>query len=66
MHVFEDPFSTLLEVVNSPNVFNFLRFEFVDKFLNELLVNGIWSKNVQRKKIVNKFLSWLHWHFDFT
>jgi hypothetical protein len=46
MHVFEDPFSSLLEAVNSPNVFNFLRFEFVDKFLNELLVNRIWSKNV--------------------
>ena len=39
VHVLEDPFAVLLEAVNSPNVFNLLRFEFIDRFLNELLVN---------------------------
>jgi hypothetical protein len=66
MYVFEDPFAVLLEAINSPNVFNFLRFEFIDKFLNDLSVNRLWSKHVQRKKIVDKVLAWLHWHFDFT
>jgi hypothetical protein len=66
MHVFEDPFVVLLEVVNNPNVFNFLRYEFVDKFLNELSINRLWSRHVQRKKIVHKVLAWLHWHFDFN
>ena len=36
VHVLEDPFAILLEVVNNPNVFNFLRFEFIDKNFNEL------------------------------
>jgi hypothetical protein len=66
MHVLEDPFAVLLEAVNNPNVFNFLRFEFIDKFLNELSVNKLWSKHVQRKKTMDKVLAWLHWHFDFT
>jgi hypothetical protein len=66
MHVLEDPFAVLLEAVNNPNVFNFLRFEFIDKFLNDLSVNKLWSKHVQRKKKVDKVLAWLHWHFDFT
>jgi hypothetical protein len=66
MYVLEDPFAVLLEAKNNPNVFNFLRFEFIDKFLNDLSVNKIWSKHVQRKKKVDKVLAWLHWNFDLT
>jgi hypothetical protein len=44
MHVLEDPFAVLLEAVNNPNVFNFLRLKFIDKVLNELMVNKIWRK----------------------
>jgi hypothetical protein len=66
MYVLEDPFAVLLEEANNPNVFNFLRFEFVDKFLNGLSVNMLWSRHVQRKKKMDKFLAWFHWHFDFT
>jgi hypothetical protein len=66
MYVLEDPFAILLEAAKSPNVFNFFRFEFIDKFLNDLLVNKIWRKHVKRKKKVDKVFSWLHWHFDFT
>jgi hypothetical protein len=60
VHILEDPFTVLLEVVNSPNVFNFLRFGFMDEILNELSVSRIWSKLVQSKQIVDKLLSWLH------
>ena len=60
MHVLEDPFAVLLEAVNSPNVFNFLRFGFMDKFLNELSVNKIWSKHVKIKQTMDKMLAWLH------
>lgn len=60
MHVFEDQFEVLLEAVNNPNFFNFLRFEFVDNFFNELSVNRLWSKHVQRKKTMDKELAWLH------
>ena len=66
MHVLEDPFAVLLEVENNFNVFDFLRFECIDKFLNDLSVNKLWSKHVPRKKMVDKVLAWLHWHFDFT
>ena len=66
MHVFKDPFAVLLEAVNNPHVCNFLRFEFVDKFLNELSINRLWRKHVKRKQIVDKVIAWLHWHFDFT
>jgi hypothetical protein len=66
MYVVEDPFAVLLEAENSPNVFNFLRFERIDKVLNDLSVNGLWSKNVQRNQKVDKVLAWLHWNFDFT
>jgi hypothetical protein len=66
VHVLEDPFAVLVEATNSPNAFNFLRFEFIDKFLNGLSVNRLWSKHVQRKKKVDKVPTWLHWHFDFT
>ena len=66
VHVLEDPFAILLEAVNSPNVFDFLRFGFMDEFLNELSVKKIWNKQVQRKQTVDKMLSWLHWHYDFT
>jgi hypothetical protein len=41
MHVLEDPFVVLLEAEKSLNVFNFLRFEFIDKFWNDLLVNRL-------------------------
>jgi hypothetical protein len=41
VHVLEDPFIVLVEAVNSPNVFNFLRFEFIDKFLNDLSINRL-------------------------
>jgi hypothetical protein len=60
MYVMEDPFAVLLEAENNPNVFNFLRFEFIDKFLNDLSINRLWSKHVQRKKKVDKVLAWLH------
>jgi hypothetical protein len=60
MYVLEDPFAILLEAKNSPNVFNFLRFEFIDKFLNGLSVNMLSRKNMQRKQKVDKVLAWLH------
>jgi hypothetical protein len=66
VHVLSDPFAVLVEATNSPNVFNFLRFEFIDKFLNGLSVSRLWSKHVQRKKKMDKVLAWLHWDFDFT
>jgi hypothetical protein len=66
IHFLEDPFAVLLEAVNSPNVFNFLRFKFIDKFLNELSVNKLWSKHVQRNQTMDKILAWLHWHFSIT
>ena len=66
VHILEDPFAILLEEMNSPNVFNFLRFGFMDDFLNELSISWIWSKLVQSKQTVDKKLAWLHWHFDFT
>ena len=54
VHILEDPFAVLLEAVNSPNVFNFLRFGFMDEFLNELSVSRIWNKHVRSKQIVDK------------
>jgi hypothetical protein len=66
MCVLDNPFGFLLEVTNSLNVFYFLRFEFIDKFLNDLSINRVWSKHVQRKKKVDKVLACFHWHFDFT
>jgi hypothetical protein len=66
VHILEDPFVVLLEVINNANVFNFLRFEFIGKFLNELSVNRLWRKHVQRKQKMDKILTWLHWHYDFT
>jgi hypothetical protein len=65
MHILEDPFAFLLKALNNPNVFNFLRFKFIDKFMNELLVNKLWSKHVQRKKKMDKMVAWLHWNYDF-
>ena len=46
-HILKDPFAILLEEINSPNVFDFLRI--VDEVLNELSVSKIWSKLVQGK-----------------
>jgi hypothetical protein len=66
MYVLEDPFAVLLEVANNLNVFNFLRFEFIDTFLNDLSINKIWSKHVKRNQKVDKVLAWLHFHFEFT
>ena len=66
MYVLEDPFAVLLEVENNPNAFNFLRFEFIDKFLNGLSVNRVWRKHVKRNKKVDKVIAWLHWNFYFT
>jgi hypothetical protein len=66
VHILEDPFAVLLEAMNSPNVFNFLRFGSMDEFLNELSVSRIWSKLVLSKQTMDKMLAWLHWHFDFT
>jgi hypothetical protein len=66
VHILEDPFAVLLKAVNSPNVFNFLRFGFMDEFLNELSVSRIWNKIVKSKQTLDKMLAWLHWHFDFT
>jgi hypothetical protein len=70
VHVLKDPFAVLLEAVNNPNVFNFLRFGFMDEFLNELSVKRLWSKHVQRKQTVDKMLHGcigimisLDWHF---
>jgi len=60
LHILEDPFAILLEAMNSPNVFNFLRFGFMDEFLNELSVSRNWSKLVKSKQTVDKMLSWLH------
>jgi hypothetical protein len=65
MHVLEDPFVVLLEAIKSPNVFNLLRYEFIDRFLNQLSVNMFWTKHVQRNQIVDKIFAWLHWHYDF-
>ena len=64
--VLEDPFTILFEEMNNTNVFNFLRFGFMDVMLNELAVRWIWIKLVQSRWIVDKMIAWLHWHFDFT
>jgi len=66
MHVLEGPFAFLLVASNNLNVWYFLRFEFIDKFLNDLLVNKIRSMHVKRKKKVDEVLAWFHCHFDFT
>ena len=65
-HVLEDLFAVLLEEINRPNVFDFLGVGPVDEFLNELSTKKLWDKQVQRKQIVDKMMSWLHWHYDFT
>ena len=65
VHILEDPFAVLLEAVNSPNVFNFLRFGLMDKILNELSVSRIWSKLVQSKQTMDTMLALLQWNFYF-
>jgi hypothetical protein len=37
-HILEHPFAILLEEMNNTNVFNFLRFVFMDELVNELAV----------------------------
>jgi hypothetical protein len=49
VHILEDPFAVLLEAVNSPNVFNFLRFGFMDEFLNELSVKQALEQESAKK-----------------
>jgi len=66
VHILKDPFVVLVEVTNSPNLFNFLRFECIDRLLNELSINNIWSEHLQRKRTMDKMIAWLHWHYDFT
>jgi hypothetical protein len=62
----EDPFAALLEAVNNPNIFDFLRFGFMGEFLRGLLAKKLWDKQVQRKHTVDKLLTWLHLHYDFA
>jgi len=64
--VLGDPFAIFLEKINSPNVFEILRFKFIYNFSIGLSVNRLRSNHVKRKQTVGKMLSWLHWHFDFT
>jgi hypothetical protein len=49
VHVLEDPFAVLLEEVNSPGAFNFLRIGLMDEILNKLSAKNLWNKQVQRK-----------------
>jgi hypothetical protein len=49
-HVLEDPFVVLLETMNSPNIFKFLRFRFICNFSNELLMKRLWSEHVQSRQ----------------
>jgi hypothetical protein len=65
-NVLDDPFEFLLEAVNDPNVFEFLRFEFMCKFLNELSVNRFWTRHVKRNQIIDEMIAWLHWNYDFN
>ena len=66
VHILEDPFAVMLEEMNCLDVYIFLRFGFMDEFLNELSVRRIWNKLVKSKQTVYKMLAWLHWNFYFT
>jgi hypothetical protein len=66
IHVLEDPFAAFLETTNNPNISRSLKFKFICNLSNELLMNRIWDKHVQRKQAVDKMMEWLHWHFHFT
>jgi hypothetical protein len=57
MHVLEDPFEILLEKINSPNVFEILKFKFIYNFSNGLSMNRLRRKRVQRRKAVGKMLA---------
>jgi hypothetical protein len=46
-HVLEYLFAVLLETMNNPKIFKFLRFRFICNFSNELLMNKLWSEHVQ-------------------
>jgi hypothetical protein len=49
IHMLEDPFAALLETTNNPNISGSLKFKFICNLSNELLMNRLWSKHVQRK-----------------
>jgi hypothetical protein len=66
MHILEDPFAILLEEVNNPGPSKFLRIELMDKNLNELSAEGFSNKQVQKKRTMDRMLSWLHWDYEFT
>ena len=66
MHILEDPFVILLEEVNNPGPSNFFRIGLIDKILNESSTKGFLNKQVQKKRTVDRMLSWLHWDYDFT
>jgi hypothetical protein len=60
VHILEDPFVVLLEDVNSPGTLNFLRIGLMDEILNELSAKKLWNKQVQRRRTMDRMLSWLH------
>jgi hypothetical protein len=66
LHILEDPFVILLEEVNNLGSLKILRIGLMDKILNELSVKRLWNKKVQRKRTVDRMMSWLHWDYDFT
>ena len=66
MHILEDPFVILLERMNNPCPSIFFRIGLIDKILNELSTEGFLNKQVQKKRTVDRMLSWLHWDYDFT
>ena len=66
MHILEDPFAILLEEVNNPDPSKILRIGLMDKILNKSSAKRFWNKKVQRKRMVDRMLSWPHWDYDFT
>jgi len=70
LHSYDDPFVVCLEIVSRPEFADFVKFEFVCKFLFELPLSGVFfsppNKHIQGGKLVDKMLAWLHWVFDFN
>jgi hypothetical protein len=60
MHILEDPFAILLEEVNNPGPSNFFRIGLIDKILNKSSAEGFLNKQVQKKRTMDRMLSWLH------